>query len=69
MCTGDNIDTATAISRNAGIITEAECDGEFACMTGLDFREAVGGLKKGVDADGNEKDLIANMKMFKKIMK
>jgi Ca2+-transporting ATPase len=23
MCTGDNLDTATAISRNAGIITEA----------------------------------------------
>jgi P-type E1-E2 ATPase len=26
MCTGDNLDTATAISKNAGIITQAEID-------------------------------------------
>jgi len=26
MCTGDNIDTATAISLNAGIITQEEID-------------------------------------------
>lgn len=46
MCTGDNIDTATAISLNAGIITEEEArDNEFACMTGKNFREKVGGLK------------------------
>jgi len=24
MCTGDNIDTATAISKNAGIVTEED---------------------------------------------
>jgi len=45
MCTGDNIDTAIAISKNAGIVTEEQCQHEFACMTGKNFREAVGGLK------------------------
>ena len=49
MCTGDNIDTATAISLNAGIITQDEIDKDedskmYSCMTGKDFRNAVGGL-------------------------
>lgn len=35
MCTGDNIDTATAISKNAGIVNETEiAENEFSCMTG-----------------------------------
>lgn len=35
MCTGDNIDTAIAISKNAGIVTKEEIDrNEFAAMTG-----------------------------------
>ena len=45
MCTGDNIDTAIAISKNAGIVTDFECKNPYCCMTGKDFREAVGGLK------------------------
>lgn len=49
MCTGDNIDTATAISINAGIVTREEIDAsedskQFSCMTGKNFRQAVGGL-------------------------
>jgi len=47
MCTGDNIDTAKAISRNAGIVNDEEiANNEYSCMTGKDFREKVGGLKK-----------------------
>lgn len=47
MCTGDNIDTAKAISKNAGIVTEEELQrNEFAAMTGKQFREAVKGLTK-----------------------
>ena len=37
MCTGDNIDTATAISKNAGIITEDDVKDKskkYVCMTG-----------------------------------
>jgi len=44
MCTGDNIDTAIAISKNAGIITEEQAEHKYSCMTGKDFREYVGGL-------------------------
>jgi Ca2+-transporting ATPase len=42
MCTGDNIDTATAISINAGIIEEHELDNKYTCMTGEEFRNYVG---------------------------
>jgi len=44
MCTGDNLDTAIAISKNAGIVTDEQCSHHFACMTGKVFRETVGGL-------------------------
>jgi magnesium-transporting ATPase (P-type) len=49
MCTGDNIDTAIAISINAGIVTQQEIDQNeqskiYSCMTGKNFRDAVGGL-------------------------
>lgn len=47
MVTGDNLDTAIAISREAGIITDLELkqneDG-YLCMTGKQFREIVGGI-------------------------
>ena len=46
MCTGDNIDTAIAISKNAGIVTpEQLLESKYTAMTGKDFREAVDGLK------------------------
>lgn len=43
MCTGDNIDTAVAISKNAGIVTAEEADASpYTCMTGAAFRNKVG---------------------------
>ena len=45
MCTGDNLDTAIAISKNAGIVKEEEAEGDFkkyTCTTGKEFRENVG---------------------------
>jgi len=50
MCTGDNLDTAKAISINAGIVEpeealytkEKDTDHELACLTGQDFRMRVG---------------------------
>jgi Ca2+ transporting ATPase len=76
MCTGDNLDTAVAISKNAGIVTQKEIDdpkakgkdGEcYTSMKGKDFREAVGGLKTTRDDNGKEIDVVANMKKFKEI--
>ena len=57
MCTGDNIDTATAISINAGIVTREEIEAnedskKYSCMTGKEFRTAVGGLKPILGKDG-----------------
>ncbi len=49
MVTGDNIDTARAISLEAGIIDQSHLDEEanedqkYVCMTGKDFREAIDG--------------------------
>ena len=34
MCTGDNLDTARAISLEAGIISKDEKEGKYTCMTG-----------------------------------
>jgi Ca2+ transporting ATPase len=57
MCTGDNIDTATAISKNAGIVTQADIDAhkEWTTMTGEKFRETVGVLKYVTDPKDPEK--------------
>ena len=72
MCTGDNIDTATAISLEAGIISEVDLlhneDG-LLCMTGQNFREAVGGLHSELQPSGKNKDSVRNMAQFRKICK
>ena len=54
MVTGDNIDTARAISLQAGIITPDELGKKYLCMTGKDFRTQVGELRKETGPDGNE---------------
>lgn len=51
MVTGDNIDTAKAISVEAGIITQQDLDNEdreesYLCMEGKAFREAIQGKVK-----------------------
>jgi Ca2+ transporting ATPase len=69
MCTGDNIDTATAISINAGIITKEDAEKEYACMTGAEFREAVGPIKKVQDKNGEDVDVVTNLQKFRQIKK
>ena len=71
MVTGDNIDTAKAISLQAGILKKEEADQEYACMEGKDFREAVGGLKQleEVGDDGLLKEEIGNKQAFRSIIK
>lgn len=70
MCTGDNIDTAIAISKNAGIVTQEEVDRfPYSCMTGKDFREAVGGLKVTKGEDGKDIESVRDMEKFREIKK
>lgn len=55
MVTGDNLETAVAIAKEAGIIPSQATtaasknksnSSRFHCMTGADFRKAVGGLRE-----------------------
>jgi magnesium-transporting ATPase (P-type) len=57
MCTGDNIDTATAISKNAGIVTQADIDSnpKWSRMEGETFRNTVGTIKKITDPNDPKK--------------
>lgn len=71
MCTGDNLDTAKAIGKDAGILTESDVKSQYTCMTGKEFREAVGGLKQMDDIknSGKKVDFVGNLRMFKEIKK
>ena len=70
MVTGDNIDTARAISLEAGIITQDDLNdpelAEYLCMEGPVFREAVSGTvtieKKLVDAKDKDGKLTGEQK-------
>ena len=70
MCTGDNIDTATAISKNAGIVTDAQIqESHYTCMTGKAFREEVEGLKQvpHPSREGETIGVVTNMKKFRDV--
>lgn len=72
MVTGDNIDTAIAISKEAGIIRDdLQFDEKgYVCMTGKQFREAIGGLTTKYDAEKKiDVDCIANQDVFDEITK
>lgn len=67
MCTGDNIDTARAISLNAGIIKESELGGTYSCMTGKEFRDTVGEIKEEKQEDGTVKKVVGNLRKFREV--
>ena len=73
MVTGDNLDTAIAISREAGIINDNDLrsneDG-YLCMTGKKFREMVGGIITKVDPSTNVvTDSVGNKRAFREVTK
>lgn len=79
MCTGDNLDTATAISKNAGIVTEADiaASPKYARMEGADFRRIVGAIRKVPDPTDTESapedrkmiDAVGKQGEFNKVIK
>lgn len=71
MVTGDNIDTATAIAIEAGILKKEDKDKQYVCMVGQQFREEIGGLKKLEDHDGSGRlrEEIGNKSAFRQIAK
>jgi len=72
MVTGDNLDTAIAISREAGIITDEDLatneDG-YLCMTGKQFREIVGGITSIQEEDGKRTDHPGNKRALREVAK
>lgn len=71
MCTGDNLDTAIAISKEAGIVTDADLlhnEEGYVCMLGKNFREVVGGIVSKVDPVTQAKtDSVGNKKAFRDV--
>jgi Ca2+ transporting ATPase len=66
MVTGDNIDTAIAIAKKANILPEAATFGN-ACMEGIVFRAAVGGIVQELNERGEKIERLENMDTFEKI--
>jgi len=69
MVTGDILDTAVAISKEAGILP-GNFDlarNEYYVMEGKKFRQEVDGLKKVKNAEGVEEPQVGNLEKFKKI--
>jgi magnesium-transporting ATPase (P-type) len=64
MCTGDNIDTASAISREAGILKTTHAS-EYAAMVGADFRKVVG--TEVTDPKTKKKEKQVNVQRFRKL--
>lgn len=56
MCTGDNIVTAKAIALKAGILDEKSSKKKKACMTGAEFEDEVGGLRRDPMFEGDPAD-------------
>jgi len=71
MCTGDNLDTAIAISLEAGIITSEDLlhnEQGYLCMTGKNFREIVGGIVTKEDPVTKIKtDSVRNRRAFRDV--
>lgn len=73
MCTGDQIDTARAISLEANILTAEDLKKEqgeissFVSMEGKTFIKEVGELKKTQNEDGKDVEEIQNVNKFQKV--
>ena len=63
MITGDNINTAKAIARKAGILSKTDEHRKFACMEGFQFRQMCGGLI----LDENNTECVSKMSVFRMI--
>lgn len=72
MVTGDHIDTALAIARQAGVVTQEDLQNNedgYLCMTGKQFREVVGGIVQRQTPDGNTVDCVGNRRAFREVAK
>lgn len=79
MVTGDNLETAIAIAKEAGIISATATNitssaknksnsSKYRCMTGAEFRREVGGLREE-KVGGQVKEVINDVNRFRDIIK
>lgn len=76
MVTGDNLETAIAIAKDAGIISATATSSaknksnssRFRCMTGAEFRREVGGLREE-KVGGQVREVINDVNRFRDIIK
>lgn len=68
MVTGDNLSTAKAIAKNAGILTEAEAKSKYAAIDGETFRTEVGGLIEVTDDKGKITEKVKHEHKFIEII-
>lgn len=71
MVTGDNIQTAIAIAKEAGILNQEwkpnSNRNDYTVMEGKDFREFVEGLVEEGEDDENKVEKVGNLENFKKV--
>lgn len=67
MISGDNLHTAIACAKMAGILMEGEENVPMRCMTGAEFRKAIDGVRKITDQEGREKWVVGDKKKFRQI--
>lgn len=72
MVTGDHVETALAIAKQAGIVTQEDLqnnEDNYLCLTGKQFREMVGGLTQRQAPDGSSIDCVGNRRAFREVAK
>jgi len=72
MVTGDNIETAIAIAKDAGILPRNDEEIKkhpFMCMTGAQFRAHFEGVKEVTEEDGSKRQVVGNLIRFREIVK
>lgn len=67
MISGDNLETAIAAAKKAGILQEGEEKVPFRCMTGEEFRNHLGGVFKVQDKQTGQEKWAVDKKKFKPI--
>ena len=65
MISGDNIETAISAAKKARILEEGEENVPMRCMTGAEFSQQIGGVRKVAGKDGKEKWVVGDKKKFK----
>jgi magnesium-transporting ATPase (P-type) len=65
MVSGDHIETAKAVAVQAGIMDDPN---NFVCLTGEEFRQQVGSLKKTIDETGKVRHYLERRDVFRSLV-